>query len=110
MCASAYTDLTRRTTLLSCPRERAGAERGVESVWYVRTQAVPRATGEVAHFTFEELCLQPLGAADYMALAAAFRTVFLVDVPAMSRHTRDQARRCVRACALRSPLSLGSSP
>jgi predicted ATPase len=56
---------------------------------------VPRATSEVAHFTFEELCLQPLGAADYMALAAEYRTVFLTDVPAMSRHTRDQARRFI---------------
>ena len=57
------------------------------------TQTVPRAAGQVAHFTFAELCVQPVGAADYMALAAAFRTVILTDVPAMSRHTKDHARR-----------------
>lgn len=45
---------------------------------------VSRARGGVAQFSFEELCGRPLGAADYIALAQAFHTVFVVDIPAMS--------------------------
>ena len=49
---------------------------------------VSRAQGGVAQFTFEELCGRPLGAADYIALAQAFHTVFVVDIPAMSLQVR----------------------
>ena len=42
------------------------------------------ASGGVASFQFEELCARPLGSADYLALAHAFHTIFLRDIPAMS--------------------------
>ena len=45
---------------------------------------VSRARGGVAQFSFEELCGRPLGAADYIALAQAYHTVFVIDIPAMS--------------------------
>ena len=58
---------------------------------------MPRVSpcGGAAHFTFEELCGHPLGAADYCALTNAFGVVFVEDVPRMSRATRDVARRFI---------------
>ena len=45
---------------------------------------VPSAVPGVARFSFEELCAQPLGAADYLALAQTYHTLFLLNIPAMS--------------------------
>ena len=53
--------------------------------------------------TFEELCgngtgtVPPLGAADYMALAAAFHTIFISNVPQLSQLLRDETRRLITA-------------
>lgn len=43
-----------------------------------------KSKGGVAWFTFEELCARRLGAADYIALAESFHTVFLSHIPALS--------------------------
>jgi cell division protein ZapE len=59
-------------------------------VLFGRQLPVRRCAGSAAWFEFEELCARPLGAADYLALAANFRTVFLSGVPAMSMQQRDQ--------------------
>ena len=66
-------------------------------VAFGRRLVVPRVSpcGGAAHFTFEELCDRPLGTADYCALTNAFETVFVEDVPRMSRATRDVARRFI---------------
>ena len=66
-------------------------------VAFGRRLVVPRVSpcGGAAHFTFEELCGRPLGAADYCALTNAFGAVFVEDVPRMSRATRDVARRFI---------------
>ena len=45
---------------------------------------VPQAVKGVARFGFLDLCGLPLGAADYMALAGRFHTVFVTGIPAMS--------------------------
>ena len=45
---------------------------------------VEQCTGGFARFTFGELCNRTLGAADYIAVAQAFHTVFLTDIPTMS--------------------------
>ena len=45
---------------------------------------VPQAAGGVARFAFLDLCGHPLGAADFMALARRFHTVFVENIPAMS--------------------------
>jgi cell division protein ZapE len=60
-----------------------------------RTLPVPRESAGVARFTFTELCDQPLGPADYLALADAFHTVMIDHVPLLTPDRRDQAKRFV---------------
>jgi predicted ATPase len=45
-----------------------------------------RKAGKVAKFTFDELCGQPLGAADYIFLGETFECIFLENIPKMSMH------------------------
>ena len=53
-------------------------------VLFGRSLEVPMSAGGAARFRFEQLCAGPLGPADYVALAAAFHTVVVTDVPVMS--------------------------
>jgi hypothetical protein len=57
-----------------------------------RSLYVPHSYGGVARFAFPELCAQPVGAADYIALCQRYHTVVITDVPQMSMRIRDQAR------------------
>lgn len=56
---------------------------------------VPEETGGVARFAFADLCAQPLGASDYMAVARAFHTVILSDIPVMGPDNRNEAKRFI---------------
>lgn len=56
---------------------------------------VPQAADGVARFSFDDLCLAPLAGADYLAIAQAFRTIFIDRIPLMGAHMRDAARRFV---------------
>lgn len=58
-----------------------------------RRVGVPEAAMGVARFTFGDLCVKPLGAADYLAIARHYHTVILEGVPLLSPAKRDQARR-----------------
>jgi cell division protein ZapE len=58
-----------------------------------RFVVVPRTAKEVAWFTFDQLCGQPLGAADYLALCRRFHTVVLEGIPKLRREQRDVAKR-----------------
>lgn len=60
-----------------------------------RAVPVPREAAGVARFTFPELCARPLGAADYLAIAARFHTVLIDDVPQLSPDKRNEAKRFV---------------
>ncbi|KAH6774158.1 AFG1-like ATPase family protein [Perilla frutescens var. frutescens] len=64
-------------------------------VMFGRTLEVPQSCNGVARFTFEYLCGQPIGAADYIAIAKTFHTVFIADIPVMSMRIRDKARRFI---------------
>lgn len=84
-----------------------------------RTLEVPESCNGLAKFTFEYLCSRPVGAADYIALAKNYHTVFISDIPVMSMRIRDKARRfitlvdelynhhcCLYCCAAASPDDL----
>jgi cell division protein ZapE len=60
-----------------------------------RRLVVPEAAMGLARFTFAELCEQPLGTVDYLALAHQFHTVFIDDIPVLEPSRRDVARRFV---------------
>lgn len=60
-----------------------------------RTVNVPQADKGVARFDFNDLCARPLGAADYLAIAHAFHTVLIDDIPQMGPELRNEAKRFV---------------
>ncbi len=59
------------------------------SIWG-RTLKVPESSKDVAKFRFDDLCGQPLSAADYLEVTKTFPTVFLLDVPKMGLDSKDK--------------------
>ncbi len=87
-----------------------GAREAVDAIWVdlsggksetlvltVRTRQieVPAFSNGVARARFYDLCGQPLGPADYLALADAVRVLILEDIPRLSSENYNQARRFV---------------
>ncbi|XP_027080929.2 uncharacterized protein [Coffea arabica] len=64
-------------------------------VMFGRTLEVPLSCNGLARFTFEYLCGRPVGAADYIAVAKNYHTIFISDIPTMSMRIRDKARRFI---------------
>ena len=60
-----------------------------------RKLLVPKAARGCARFTFAELCENPLGAADYLALARNFRTIFIDQLPVIKASNRNEAKRFI---------------
>jgi cell division protein ZapE len=60
-----------------------------------RVLRVPRAARGVARFGFDELCEQPLAAADYLKIAHEFHTVILDRIPVMDFDARNEAKRFI---------------
>jgi cell division protein ZapE len=60
-----------------------------------RTLVVPLAALGVARFTFAQLCEEPLGTLDYLALVHTFHTALIDDIPVLGPARRDVARRFV---------------
>lgn len=60
-----------------------------------RTLFVPKCARGVAVFSFKRLCANPLGSADYLAIARAFHTVIMVAIPQLERDKRNEAKRFV---------------
>jgi cell division protein ZapE len=56
---------------------------------------VPEAAANVARFSFADLCEKPLGATDFLAVARAFHTILLDDIPIIEANQRNQAKRFV---------------
>jgi cell division protein ZapE len=60
-----------------------------------RKLVATRTAGGVARFRFEELCDRPLGSLDFLAIARAFHTVIIEDIPRMNFERRNQAKRFI---------------
>lgn len=60
-----------------------------------RVIRVPQAAMGVARFSFEDLCAQPLAAADYLKIAHEFHTVILDRIPIMDQARRNEAKRFI---------------
>jgi cell division protein ZapE len=60
-----------------------------------RRVTLPRFAHGVARASFEELCARPLGAADFLAIAAQIRVLILEGIPRLSRAKNNEARRFV---------------
>ncbi|MFZ5608074.1 MAG: cell division protein ZapE [Pseudomonadota bacterium] len=58
-----------------------------------RALFVPKSLKGVAVFSFKRLCMNPLGAADYLAIARRYHSVIIVGVPCMSKEMRNEAKR-----------------
>ncbi|MHB2267569.1 cell division protein ZapE [Aliihoeflea sp. PC F10.4] len=56
---------------------------------------VPHAAGRAARFDFADLCSRPLGARDYLAIAAEFDTILIDCVPKMEMDRRNEAKRFI---------------
>jgi cell division protein ZapE len=56
---------------------------------------VPEAAMGIARFSFEELCAQPLAAADYLKIAHEFHTLIIDGIPVMDYAHRNEAKRFI---------------
>ncbi|KAG8381754.1 hypothetical protein BUALT_Bualt05G0005400 [Buddleja alternifolia] len=77
--------------------EQSGGKVTSQTLWVMfgRTLEVSESCNGAARFTFEYLCGRPVGAADYIAVAKTYHTVFISDIPVMSMRIRDKARRFI---------------
>ncbi|KXN92308.1 Lactation elevated protein 1 [Leucoagaricus sp. SymC.cos] len=60
-----------------------------------RKLIVPESTSNMAKFDFEDLCDQPLSAADYIEITNNFNTIFVLNIPKMGLNQKDLARRFI---------------
>ena len=58
-----------------------------------RLLVVPRSARGVAWFSFADLCANPLGAVDYLAIAKRFAAVVVEAIPRLAPQQRNEARR-----------------
>ena len=58
-----------------------------------RPLVIPRMARGVAWFAFEDLCANPLGTADYLAIAERFAAIIVEGIPRLSPQQRNEARR-----------------
>ena len=74
-----------------------GAAKGRETVLTVqgRELVLKQTAAGVARTSFNRLCANALGPADYLRLSHAFQTLILENVPQLGPHNRNEAKRFV---------------
>ena len=60
-----------------------------------RMVPVPQSRGNVARFSFADLCEHPLGAQDYLAIARRYHSVVIDDIPVLKASQRNEAKRFI---------------
>jgi cell division protein ZapE len=74
----------------------AGAKCVPESIQMKgRHIAVPSAAGGCARFTFHDLCEAPLGATDFLAIAARYHTLVVEHIPVLAPEKRNETKRFI---------------
>jgi cell division protein ZapE len=78
-------------------RSLTGRESGRKEMLKVLGRAieVPQARGNVARFSFADLCAKPLGPQDYLALAKRFHSIIVDDIPVLTAAQRNEAKRFI---------------
>ena len=87
----------------------AGADRAMDEAWQKLTDGqpgesltidvlgrkvgIPKATEDVARFSFDALCGAALGPSDYLAIADRFHTILIDHIPQMGPEKSNEARR-----------------
>ncbi|KAI0084879.1 AFG1-like ATPase-domain-containing protein [Irpex rosettiformis] len=56
---------------------------------------VPWSTQDACKFSFQELCEESLGPADYLTITSIFRTVIITSIPVLRLSSKNQARRFI---------------
>jgi cell division protein ZapE len=56
---------------------------------------VPQAANHVARFNYADLCKQPLGSADFLAIAENFRALIVDRIPVIQAEERNEAKRFI---------------
>ncbi len=77
------------------PEDRAHVPSAELALPAGRTLHVPKSLKGVAVFSFARLCRQPLGAADYLAIARQYHTLIIVGIPQMGPENRNEAIRFI---------------
>ena len=73
-----------------------GADVGPDTLLvHGRKLTIPRASDDIAFSGFRDLCEQPLGPADYLAIAGKYDVLVLSGIPQMSPAKRNEAKRFV---------------
>lgn len=81
-----------------------------------RVIPVPWAAGRAARFSFADLCERPLAAADYLAIAQKYDSIFLERVPRLGPEKRNETKRLINLVdalydnAVRLYISAAASP
>ncbi len=78
-------------------RKVTGRDDGVPAELQVQGRVLPvsQTARGAAWFTFAELCDEPLGAADYLAIAEAYKVIFIQGVRELSEAQGNAARRFI---------------
>jgi cell division protein ZapE len=56
---------------------------------------VPQAAAGAARFTFKDLCEAPLGATDYLAIVAHYKTIVIEHIPVLTAEMRNPTKRFI---------------
>ena len=83
--------------LAGCFSELSGGLRAAPERLRVKGREIDiaAAAAGVARSDFRALCAKPLGAGDYLAIAARYHTLILSDIPRLAPEKRNEARRFV---------------
>ena len=90
-------DAKAEAALAEAWRRLAGGHAGVPHELMVKGHIVrvPQTAMGVARFSFDDLCAQPLAAADYLKIAHEFHTVILDRIPVLDYAHRNEAKRFI---------------